>query len=412
MFNINDYIVSEETFLKAKILTHGIVFTQTAIQLAKEKKAKGQNLVYNMPLNTDAFRPQELILSSRSDGYRTVVSCVAANKYREPIVLDASADGRISVKSGDDIDFTNMLDIEFVPEPIYYRKTLSNGECVNKYVSACGLDELNIFPWKGCAISKPCLFCGTNFFVKAGDISAKNMDAGFWEKNRDLYIYQLCKSIEIAQNDDCYSEHMHVILIAGNLANDMLDLEADIFAEIAQNISPLIEKKSEEGLVLVITPPHDISKLRMLYNSGIRKIVFNMEAIQPKYFKKYCPGKEDLGYEYIIHRLKESVRVFGKGNVWSNLVYGLEPSKETIDRCGNMAEHGIVMGANVLHLDLGNRLDCGVPSIEQVIDFFFKLERINNYHGYTPYYCSLALRTSLSNEAHDGRIKRKEEGCM
>lgn len=409
MFEMNGYLVSEETFLKAKILTHGISFTQEAIQLAKEKKAKEQNLVYNMPLSTDGFRPQELMLYNRLDGYRTVVSCVAPNTYREPITLDASIDGKIFINGIDNIDFTHILDIEFVPEPVYYRKTLSNGEYVNKYVSACGLDELNIFPWKGCAISKPCLFCGANYFVKADDICAKNMDDTFWEKNRDLYIYQLCESIEIAKRDACYSEHMHVILIAGNLSNSMLDLESDIFAEIAQNISPLVEKKSEEGLVLVITPPHDISKIQMLHNSGIRKIVFNMEAIQPQYFQKYCPGKDDLGYDYIIHRLKEAVKVFGKGNVWSNLVYGLEPAEDTLNYCSKMAEHGIVIGANVLHLDKGNRLDCGIPCVEQTIDFFFKLENINHFYGYVPYYCSLALRTSLSNEAHDGRITRKED---
>lgn len=201
---------------------------------------------------------------------------------------------------------------------------------------------------------------------------------------------------------------MHVILISGNLSNKLLDLEADIFAEIAEKIRPFVSDKATEGIVLVVTPPKDLLRLKKLYESGISKVVFNLEAIQPRYFSHHCPGKNDLGYKFFIERLNEAVSIFGRGNVWSNLVFGLEPVEETLRLCEAQANKGVVMNANILHMDSGNTLDCVVPSEYAAIDFFYRLERINALHEYKPYYCSKALRTSLTNEAHDGRILLSE----
>ena len=57
------YNVEEETYLKALILSRGIVFSEKALQVSVLEKAKGQNLVYNMPLNATNSRPQELIIN-------------------------------------------------------------------------------------------------------------------------------------------------------------------------------------------------------------------------------------------------------------------------------------------------------------------------------------------------------------
>ena len=122
----------------------------------------------------------------------------------------------------------------------------------------------------------------------------------------------------------------------------------------------------------------------------------------------YCPGKADLGYQFFVDRLKYAIEIFGKGNVWTNLVFGLENIEDTLEKCVGLVKNGVVISANVLHLDKGNLLDCSVPSANDVVDFFYRLEVLNNQEGFIPFYCAKALRTSLSNEAHDMRIKEKE----
>ena len=44
-----------ETYLKAKILTSGVVFSKKALEYAEIYNAKKQNLVYNAPINSDSI---------------------------------------------------------------------------------------------------------------------------------------------------------------------------------------------------------------------------------------------------------------------------------------------------------------------------------------------------------------------
>lgn len=402
---INNYLVEEETYLKAQILSRGVVFSDDALRVSVMEQAKEQNLVYNMPQNASYNRPQELFIRNYVDDYSAVVSCVASNSISEPVTIDANEQDRLfAVIDGEIID---NIEIHFVKEPEYYSAKLSNGENVKKYVSACGLDELNIIPWKGCAISKGCRFCGINNFVKEYDLSAHRISKNHSEWNIvcDNYLSCIEEAVSIAIKSECYKEHAHVILIAGNLDNNSLDFETEIFARIASKIAPLVESISYEGIVAVISPPNNEKLLYDLRESGVQKVVFNLEAITETGFKKYCPGKSDLGFGFFVDRLKYAIDIFGKGSVWTNLVYGLEDKEEMLVKCSELVKDGVVISANVLHLDKGNSLDCNVPLVEDVIDFFYRLERLNNEEGFKPFYCSKALRTSLSNEAHDFRIK-------
>ena len=179
---LNKYLIEEETYLKAQILSRGVVFSEEALKVSVVEHAKGQNLVYNMPQNASFSHPQELIIRNTCDDSVVVVSCVASNPTSEPILIDANRQGELfAVVDGKTME---RVDIQYVKEPEYYSSKLSNGENAKKYVSACGLDELNIIPWKGCAISKGCRFCGINNFINPDDLSAHKISRNYaeWEK--------------------------------------------------------------------------------------------------------------------------------------------------------------------------------------------------------------------------------------
>lgn len=400
-------ILSPETDLKAEILTRGVVFTSAALDHAIRDGAKGQNLVYNAPKDFFKERPQELFLEGE-DGYRTVVSCVSAHHKREPVTVDVSRHNELLCRIGEKI-ISDRVKINFVKQPEYYSKRLSNGELAQKYISACGYDELNIIPWKGCLISNVCRFCGVNKVAIKSPIEAlhaAHLESGAtaWEAARKPYLTNLSESISLALQAECYSEHMHVILISGNLPDDQLDLQADIYCDIAAHIKSQVESKSTEGIIAVITPPHDLTRLEMLKQAGVSIAVFNLEVGNDPWFSKYCPGKSTLGRDFFIERLKYAADVFGHGKSWTNFVLGLEPIDELLTLCEELASYGIVSSANVLHVDEGSRLDCDPPSKDTVIQFFYALSEINRRHGFDAFYCAKALRTSLSNEFQDGRF--------
>lgn len=395
-------MIMSESYLKSKILTSGVIFSQSALEYAIRCNAKGQNLVYNAPACLEGYRPQELKLI-HSDGYETVVSCVAPCTD-EPVFINVEDNELVAVIEGEKV---KDVSVEYIIEPEYYSIKLSNQHIAKEYVSACGYDELNILPWLGCAISKCCLFCGTNTVEKMNNsnaLTAFNVSRqNAWEKSRVEYLNSLREAIRIAKKSECYKEHMHVIIISGDLCDDRLDDQAKIYSEIARAIKEDVEEATE-GIVAVMMPPQNPQLLSELYVSGIRKIVFNLEVGDERLFHKYCPGKANIGYKHIINSLYEAVTVFGKNNVWTNFVLGLEPTDKLLKLNEDLAKRGIVSSANVLHIDKGNRLDCSVPDYDTVTHYFYEQACILKKYDQKPFYCSKALRTSLSNEAYDGRI--------
>ncbi len=398
--------MKNESFLKAEILTRGVVFSPSTLIHGQVTKAKQQNLCYNAPEKFERTRPQELSLTGE-DGYKTVVSCVAPTGNGKPVHINMVG-GRL-VAEVEDKPWEEVK-LCYVKKPDYYSRLTSTGYPVRNLVSACGLDELNILPWRGCAVSAACKFCGVNAvasvtgetdFFTAIDLSNNHE---IWEQRRDEYLTNLKEAIGLALEDECYKNHVHAIIISGNLSDPQLDYQADIYAELVSAIKPILKPVATEGIVAVITPPHDFNRLKKLKAAGIDIVVFNLEVANEPWFSKYCPGKAALGRDFIIDRLKAALPVFGHGRVWCNFVLGLEPQDRLLQVCQGLANAGIVPGANILHLDHGNRLDCYIPKAKDVIDFYNHLAKLYHDNKLAPFYCSQALRTSLANEAWDGRI--------
>ena len=323
--------MGRESLLKAEILSKGIEFLSPVLDFARTVNAKMQNLCYNLPNDSNALtRPQELILRNKSDGYETVVSCVAPSQGEERLIANMK-NGHIILSHS--MYFDESIEVDFVKEPQYYRKILSNGEIAKKYVSSCGYDELNILPWNGCAIEKCCSFCGVN---TVSNIAGKDTaiftaielsdDHSIWYKKKDSYLKYLEEAVSIAEHDEIFSVHLHPIIISGNLKNTSLDFEAEIYAAIAHRIAPLFcMNKCPEGIVAVMEPPPSDSSLILLKSSGISTVVFNTEVFSEPWRSRFCPGKNHFSNNYISECLYRAIPIFGKNNVWTNFVFGLEP---------------------------------------------------------------------------------------
>lgn len=397
-------MIMSETVLKGQILTRGVSFSDNALKYASVQGAKCQNMVYNAPVGSNISRPQELIIR-HFDGYETVVSCVAPCKENEVQIdlidqrLVAFVDGR----------YIQDIDIDFVKQPDYYSTKIGDGSRVKSFVSACGYDELNILPWSGCSVSKGCLFCGINTVMSETSQNCYTADrisqTNLWKESKEKYVDRLKQAILIASKSECYNEHMHVIMISGNLSNNQLDLQAEIYSYIASHIREVVAQKATEGIIAVLMPPNKRSLIPEMLDSGISTVVFNLEVGDRKLFEKYCPGKADIGYDHILESLYYASEVFGRGHSWSNFVLGLEPMDGLLKINEKLAMNGVVSSANVLHLDKGNRLDCTSPDFDDVIRYFYELSGILKQYDFKPFYCEKALRTSLSNEAFNGRIK-------
>jgi hypothetical protein len=139
-------------------------------------------------------------------------------------------------------------------------------------------------------------------------------------------------------------------------------------------------------------------------NSGIEIVVFNLEVADPVYQKIHTPGKIKISPNYYLERLEASIPIFGQGKVWCNFVLGLEPLDGLLTHFESLLKKGIVPSYNILHIDDGSRGKLQVPTFEEVVEFTFKSNQLMNNYGYKPFYCTLALRTSMTNEFYQQRI--------
>lgn len=401
-----------ETLAKAIILSRGITFTDEACALAAETGAKGQNMVYNMPKghSPGTFRPQELLIQGE-DGYETCVSAIAPHSPAS--VVATVRHGRLELSApGCEGIFSRLGPVSFVPSPSYYRRTTRAGTPLTRIVSACGVDELNVWPWHDCAISQTCTFCGVNKVDasqghRAAPFTSRRRSGSAladWAAIRDHFLAELVEAVEIALQDECYAHHAHLILISGNLRNDELDAQADIYADMAACLTRHFPARFSEGIVAVTAPPSTVAGLERMRQAGVEISVLNLEAWSPEAFAQDCPGKHQIGRDRYLSMLRAGVDVFGWGKSWCNFVLGLDPVQVTLDGCLELAAMGIAPSANVLHLDEGARCRKTTPGPREIVHFFAALNDIYRRHDLAPYYCQRALRTSLSNEAYHGRL--------
>ena len=420
-----------ESLAKAYVLTHGVRFTPEALRFAARVNAKRQNAVYNLPAADSMVpvssaggslpliqehrleRPQELFLSD-DDGYTVCVSAVAPVEGRESATVDYKG-GRLTIATparpqiGEDLDR-----VSFVLQPKYYDMHTPSGLPVPRWVSACGYDEMNVWPWHDCAITRPCTFCGINAVQKqvgrgvdrlhALEVRQEEDAYKMWATVREAVISDITEAVGLAIDDDCYRDEVHLIIISGNLADHQLDAQARIYADIALAITSKHPGRFAEGAVAVTAPPRDLGLLRVMRGSGIEVGVFNLEAFTPAAFSRHCPGKDRIGRQHYLDTLAAGVDVFGWGRSWCNFVLGLEPVLDLLSGCEELASRGITPGANVLHRDYGAGVKHVPPDMDTVVNFYRELATICRRHGHRPYYCQLALRTSLANEGFAGRL--------
>jgi biotin synthase-related radical SAM superfamily protein len=79
---------------------------------------------------------------------------------------------------------------------------------------------------------------------------------------------------------------------------------------------------------------------RRLHDLGVAEVKWNLEAATPELFATMCPG---LDYGAVWRALRESVHLFGKGRVYSNLIFGLGETDAELERCiDDLASAGVI----------------------------------------------------------------------
>jgi len=97
----------------------------------------------------------------------------------------------------------------------------------------------------------------------------------------------------------------------------------------------------------------DRAHIEMFMDAGATEIKLNLETPSRQIFEKVCP---DLSYDGIGILLREAVSIFGRGNVSSNIIYGMgETDDELMHSMDMLAEMGVIPVLRALKCNKINR---------------------------------------------------------
>lgn len=214
----------------------------------------------------------------------------------------------------------NLFETTVITPSDYMRDTLEiEGKKITVYVNTY-TDRVRLQLISGCA--NKCKFCNaTEFKYEFNSISG------------------LETALKIALEQ---SDVRHVLISSGSVKNEDLEKITDMYDYFGKKYSNL-------DLDIMMTPRGftsytDSSQyedyIKHLKDVGISGLSINMELNSVEHLTKYCPEKAKIGQENYLKFIEIAVKIFGKDNVRSLLIVGLEPLEETLKGVEKLAKIG------------------------------------------------------------------------
>ncbi len=405
---------SEVTKIKIKILEEGVRFEPLSLfsDIIKEIDFKNKT-IFKKPISDGkevydySFRneiiPSEILLSDNKT--ESIVKC----RYNAKSSIELRwEEGKLIIYQN---KYKSKLNVNFIKEYDILRQKIDDEFLVGDYVDIVGMDRISLLLFEGCynwICGKQCKFCDLHPKKVSEKVCKPTLNNLYkydnadewWNSQKKLFF----KNTNIALNkllQNTNLKHKHLFIMAGNLTDSQTVWK--FLIEFIENLTKQFDLQDFDTIANVC--PHDsIEALKRLKKLGIKQVQYNLEIANKELFTSTCPGK--INYEEFINKLYEAVNVFGKGNVRSNFVLGLQDFNELINECEKFAEKGIVADYSVFQPKKNTPYsNLKAPEMKDVIDFTEKLVKIYIKYNQHPIFCSLSSRSSIVNEVYYDNVK-------
>ncbi|HLC75065.1 MAG TPA: radical SAM protein [Candidatus Nanoarchaeia archaeon] len=212
-----------------------------------------------------------------------------------------------------------------LPPPEWYFEKTSSGQPMGRIFQQHGKNALTTAVYAGCQFftkNNECKFCKMGDGESLGALKIKSVD--------DL--------VEAAVRAIRYNPNYEVDINGGTTYTDGTGFEIFI-----PRVAAIRKALPTVRIAVEAAPPLDNSYIRELKEAGANVLMMNLELFDEEKRREYCPGKSDLiPRARFIDALDYAVNVFGKGNVSSCLIAGLEDTISTIEGARFLIGRGIV----------------------------------------------------------------------
>ncbi|MDR1934037.1 MAG: radical SAM protein [Candidatus Accumulibacter sp.] len=208
--------------------------------------------------------------------------------------------------------------VELWSKPAYYGKFTSSGQPMSHIVSARP-QRLNVFQSSFCyfwAEDKGCKFCDIVTHTKQ-----QREELGVPNRLRPEDVRETVT--EALKESGRFTS---LCFTAGSVikGDTLFDREVDFYVELLQAIGEIFRTKKFPSQ-LIGSAFNEKQLTRLYEETGLSSYTSDLEVLDEEQFNWLCPGKAKwVGYKEWRERLVRAVDIFGRGNVGTGLVSGIE----------------------------------------------------------------------------------------
>ncbi len=324
--------------IKIDAQRRGVYYSKQALEVLNEEKhqIRGSTLFGARDAKLTPV-PESLVLR---DG--TILLTDSTPLEQNPYIVDV-IDGKLGLTDNGEF----IESVEYWPRPAYYGKVTESGKLM-EHVVTVRPQRLQVMPSSYCHFwtnEQGCKYCDIVNHLK----DQKN-ELGINPKLKPQEVAEVIK--EALKQPGRFSS---ICLTAGSDTRGMepFDEEVDYYIAILKEIGKLF--RTERFPSQLIGTAFQENQLRRLYEeTGLTSYTADIEVLNEELFNWICPGKAEwIGYQEWKRRLIKAVDIFGRGNVNTGIVAGVEFAKPygftdeekalqaVLGEARDLAEHGV-----------------------------------------------------------------------
>ena len=305
---------------------------------------------------------------------------------RTPYLIDA-VDGRLVIRARDEVIDTI---VGFWEKPDFFNLQNEDGEPLSRYV-ACRPQRLEITLNTYCHFwdqpGEGCKYC---------PMSPNFKRSGKTEEHNELKKIAEAFGQAVKQA----GRNTVVVLTGGSILSgaEPFDDEVALYEEMLKLLGAYFESRRFPSQL--ISTAFTRRQLERLYeNTGLMQYTPDIEVLDRRKFEWICPGKAaHVGYEEWKKRMYDAVEIFGKGNVTSGIVLGVEQAQpdgftsedEAFSAVTAQAEeiisHGIALAANIWRATPGSVFqNQTTPTLDYYVRTLREFSRLQEKYISNPY---------------------------
>ncbi len=296
--------------------------------------------------------------------------------FADPYDIDYDRErGVFLLKENGDV----LEEVDFVPRPGYFGKKTSRGTPMEALADVRA-QKLILTAYQRCRFwekGDQCHFCAFFTSGNSGPVDCQD-------------IYETVR--EAIQEPGRFSE----IYLSGGSdfgGEPPFEREVERYIQVLQAIGRNFSGRFPSQLM---APAYPKAQLKRIYDqTGVTSYCPNIEVWDETIFRELCPGKEKwIGHKEWVRRTLDAVEIFGKGQVCTQVIGGVELAAShgfsteaealasNFQACDFFARHGVSYLSVVWHPHKASRLGFRqVPSLDYYIRLAKGLHEIRRSYG-------------------------------